>query len=200
MQLSPRTMRPRASQRCATTASSGAWLAPRVVLALGEAAHVRQAHIGSQATRGAIGRVLAAHDIDRGARTTRKLGSGHKRATRLRHGQRHVLAGIESGLDGLQRLGSVELRGYTVNEHAVPPASQRQKPAGASSAGRTSNTLSVMVAHGEDSGSRANPAPQKTPDEDALRPTPLRARWGTNLPADTRHTWVCGRRRSRDRR
>ena len=175
-------------------------LAPRIVLALGKTAHVRQAHISSKAARGAIGRVLAAHNVDRGARTARKLGGSHKRATRLRHGQRHVLARIEPGLDGLQRLGSVELRGYTVNEHAVPPASQRQKPAGASSAGRTSNTLSVMVAHGENSGSRANPAPQKTPDEDAFRPTPSRARWGTNLPADTRRTWVCGRRRSRDRR
>ena len=178
----------------------GRLLAPRIVLALGKTAHVRQAHVGGKAARGAIGRILATHNVDRRARTARKLGGRHKRAARLRHGQRHVLAGIESGLDGLQRLGSVELRGYTVNEHAVPPASQRQKPAGASSAGRTSNTLSVMVAHGEDSGSRANPAPQKTPDEDAFRPTPLRARWGTNLPADTRHTWVCGRRRSRDRR
>ena len=178
----------------------GRLLAPRIVLALGKAAHVRQANIGGQATRGAIGSVLAAHDIDRGTRTARKLGCRHKRATRLRHGQRHVLAGIESGLDGLQCLGSVELRGYTVNEHAVPPASQRQKPAGASSAGMRRISLPVMVAHGEDSGSRANPAPQKTPDEDAFRPTPLRARWGTNLPADTRHTWVCGRRRSRGQR
>ena len=178
----------------------GRLLAPRIVLALGEAAHVRQAHVGGKATSGAIGRILATHNVDRRARTARKLGGRHKRAARLRHSQRHVLAGIESGLDGLQGLGSVELRGYTVNEHAVPPASQRQKPAGASSAGRTSNTLSVMVAHGENSGSRANPAPQKTPDEDAFRPTPSRARWGTNLPADTRRTWVCGRRRSRDRR
>ena len=178
----------------------GRLLAPRVVLALGKAAHVRQAHIGGQTACSAIGRILATHNVDRGARATRKLGCRHKRATRLRHGQRHVLAGIEPGLDGLQCLGSVELRGYTVNEHAVPPALQRQKPAGASSAGRTSNTLSVMVAHGEDSGSRANLAPQKTPDEDAFRPTPLRARWGTNLPAGTRHTWVCGRRRSRDQR
>ena len=178
----------------------GRLLAPRVVLALGKAAHVRQAHIGGQTACGAIGRILAAHNVDRGARTTRKLGGGHKRSARLRHGQRHVLASIEPGLDGLQCLGSVELRGYTVNEHAVPPALQRQKPAGASSAGMRRISLPVMVAHGEDSGSRANPAPQKTPDEDAFRPTPLRARWGTNLPADTRHTWVCGRRRSRDRR
>ena len=178
----------------------GHLLAPRIILALRKTAYMRQAHVGGKATSGAIGRILATHNVDRGARAARKLSGRHKRATRLRHGQRHVLAGIESGLDGLQRLGSVELRGYTVNEHAVPPASQRQKPAGASSAGRTSNTLSVMVAHGEDSGSRANPAPQKTPDEDAFRPTPLRARWGTNLPADTRHTWVCGHRRSRDQR
>ena len=178
----------------------GRLLAPRIVLALGEAAHVRQPHIGGKAAGGTIGRVLAAHNVDRGARTARKLGCRHERAARLRHGQRHVLAGIEPGLDGLQRLGSVELRGYTMNEHAVPPASQRQKPAGASSAGRSSNSLPVMVAHGENSGSRANPAPQKTPDEDAFRPTPSRARWGTNLPADTRRTWVCGRRRSRDRR
>ena len=178
----------------------GRLLAPRIVLALGETAHMRQAHVGGKAARGAIGRVLAAHNVDRRARTPRKLGCRHKRSARLRHGQRHVLAGIESGLDGLQGLGSVELRGYTVNEHAVPPALQRQKPAEASSAGRTSNTLSVMVAHGENSGSRANPAPQKTPDEDAFRPTPLRARWGTNPPADTRHTWVCGHRRSRDQR
>ena len=118
-------------------------LAPRIVLALGKTAHVRQAHISSKAARGAIGRVLAAHNVDRGARTARKLGCRHKRATRLRHGQRHVLAGIESGLDSLQRLGSVELRGYTVNEHAVPPASQRQKPAGASSAGRSSKFINV---------------------------------------------------------
>ena len=178
----------------------GRLLAPRIVLALGEAAHVRQPHIGGKAAGGTIGRVLAAHNVDRGARTARKLGGSHKRATRLRHGQRHVLARIEPGLDGLQRLGSVELRGYTVNEHAVPPASQRQKPAGASSAGRTSNTLSVMVAHGENSGSRANPAPQKTPDEDAFRPTPSRARWGTNPPAGTRRTWAYGRRRSRGQR
>ena len=178
----------------------GRLLAPRIILALGETVHMRQAHVGGKATSGAIGRILATHNVDRRAWAARKLGGRHKRATRLRHGQRHVLAGIESGLDGLQRLGSVELRGYTVNEHAVPPASQRQKPAGTSSAGRTSNTLSVMVAHGEDSGSRANPAPQKTPDEDAFRPTPLRARWGTNPPADTRHTWVCGHRRSRDQR
>ena len=178
----------------------GRLLAPRVVLALGKAAHVRQAHIGGKATRGAIGCILATHDVDRRARAARKLGGGHKRSTRLRHGQRHVLARIEPGLDGLQRLGSVELRGYTVNEHAVPPALQRQKPAEASSAGRSSNSLPVMVAHGEDSSSSVRPAPQKTPDEDAFRPTPLRARWGTNLPADTRHTWVCGRRRSRDRR
>ena len=175
-------------------------LAPRIVLALRKTTHVRQAHVGGKATRGAIGRILAAHDIDRRARTARKLGGRHKRAARLRHSQRHVLASIEPGLDGLQGLGSVELRGYTVNEHAVPPALQRQKPAGASSAGMRRISLPVMVAHGEDSGSRANPAPQKTPDEDAFRPTPLRARWGTNLPADTRHTWVCGRRRSRDRR
>ena len=116
----------------------GRLLAPRVVLTLRKATHVRQAHIGGKAACGAIGRVLATHDVDRRTRATRKLGGGHKRAARLRHGQRHVLAGIESGLDGLQRLGSVELRGYTVNEHAVPPALQRQKPAGASSAGRTS--------------------------------------------------------------
>ena len=178
----------------------GRLLAPRIVLALGKTAHVCQTHVGGKAARGAIGRILAAHDIDRRARTARKLGGRHKRATRLRHGQRHVLAGIESGLDGLQCLGSVELRGYTVNEHAVPPALQRQKPAGASSAGMRRISLPVMVAHGEDSGSRANPAPQKTPDEDAFRPTPLRARWGTNLPADTRHTLVCGRRRSRGQR
>ena len=166
----------------------GRLFAPRIVLALGKAAHVCQAHVGGKATRGAISRILATHDIDRRARTTRKLGGRHKRAARLRHSQRHVLASIESGLDGLQCLGSVELRGYTVNEHAVPPALQRQKPAGASSAGRTSNTLSVMVTHGEDSGSRANPAPQKTPDENAFRPTPPRARWDTNPPADTRRT------------
>ena len=178
----------------------GRLLAPWVVLALGKTAHMCQAHVGGKAARGAIGRILAAHDIDRGARTARKLGCRHKRAARLRHGQRHVLAGIESGLDGLQRLGSVELRGYTVNEHAVPPASQRQKPAGASSAGRSSNSLPVMVAHEEDSSSSVRPAPQKTPDEDAFRPTPSHARWGTNLPADTRRTWVCGRRRSRDQR
>ena len=139
----------------------GRLLAPRVVLALGKAAHVRQAHIGGQTACGAIGRILATHDVDRGARTTRKLGGRHERATRLRHGQRHVLARIESGLDGLQCLGSVELRGYTVNEHAVPPALQRQKPAGASSAGRSSNSLPVMVAHGEDSSSSVRPAPQQ---------------------------------------
>ena len=139
----------------------GRLLTPRIVLALGEATHVRQAYVGGKAARGTICRVLAAHDVDRGARTARKLGGRHKRATRLRHGKRHVLAGIESGLDGLQRLGSVELRGYTVNEHAVPPASQRQKPAGASSAGRSSNSLPVMVAHGEDSSSSARPAPQQ---------------------------------------
>ena len=139
----------------------GRLLAPRVVLALGKAAHVRQAHIGGQTACGAIGRILATHDVDRGARTTRKLGGGHKRSARLRHGQRHVLASIEPGLDGLQCLGSVELRGYTVNEHAVPPASQRQKPAGASSAGRSSNSLPVMVAHGEDSSSSVRPAPQQ---------------------------------------
>ena len=166
----------------------GRLFAPRIVLALGKTAHMRQTHVGGKAARGAIGRVLAAHNVDRRARATRKLGGRHKRTARLRHGQRHILAGIESGLDGLQGLGSVELRGYTVNEHAVPPASQRQKPAGASSAGRTSNTLSVMVAHEEGSSSRANPAPQKTPDEDAFRPTPLRARWDTNPPAGTRRT------------
>ena len=121
----------------------GRLLAPRIVLALGKTAHVCQAHVSGKAARGAIGRVLTTYDIDRGARTARKLGGGHKRAARLRHGQRHVLAGIESGLDGLQGLGSVELRGYTVNEHAVPPASQRQKPAGASSAGRTSKFIDV---------------------------------------------------------
>ena len=178
----------------------GRLLAPRVVLALGKAAHARQAHIGGQTACGAVGGVLATHDVDRGARTTRKLGGRHERSARLRHGQRHVLASIEPGLDGLQRLGSVELRGYTVNEHTVPPALQRQKPAEASSAGRSSNSLPVMVTHGENSGSRANPAPQKTPDEDAFRPTPLRARWGTNLPADTRRTWAYGHRKSRDRR
>ena len=116
----------------------GRLLTPRIVLALGKATHMRQANIGGQAARGSVGRVLAAHDVDRGTRTARKLGSRHKRAARLRHGERYVLAGIESGLDGLQGLGSVELRGYTVNEHAVPPASQRQKPAEACSAGRTS--------------------------------------------------------------
>ena len=166
----------------------GRLFAPRVVLALGKAAHVRQAHIGGQTACGAIGRILTTHDVDRGARAARKLGGGHKRSTRLRHGQRHILARIEPGLDGLQRLGSVELRGYTVNEHAVPPALQRQKPAGASSAGMRRISLPVMVAHEGDSGSRANPAPQKTPDEDAFRPTPLRARWGKGLPADTRRT------------
>ncbi len=31
-------------------------------------------------------------------------------------------------------------------------------------------------------------------------PTPPRARWGTNPPAGTRRTWVCGRRRSRGQR
>ena len=98
---------------------------------------MRQAHVGGKAARGAISRILATHDIDRRARTARKLGGRHKRAARLRHSQRHILASIESGLDGLQCLGSVELRGYTVNEHAVPPALQRKKPAGASSAGRT---------------------------------------------------------------
>ena len=61
----------------------GRLLAPWIVLALGEAAHVCQAHIGRQAARGAIGSVLAAHDVDRGTWTTRKLGGGHKRATRL---------------------------------------------------------------------------------------------------------------------
>ena len=121
----------------------GRLLAPGVVLALGKTAHMRQAHVGGKAARSAIGRILATYDVDRGARTTCKLGGGHKRATRLRHSQRHVLAGIESGLDDLQRLGSVELRGYTVNEHAVPPALQRQKPAGASSAGRSSKFINV---------------------------------------------------------
>ena len=166
----------------------GRLLAPRVVLALGKTAHVCQTHVGGKAARGAIGRVLATHNVDRGTRAARKLSGRRKRTARLRHGQRHVLAGIESGLDSLQGLGSVELRGYTVNEHAVPPASQRQKPAEASSAGRTSKIIVVMVAHGEDSSPRASPAPQKTPDEDAFRPTPLRARWGTNLPAGTRRT------------
>ena len=143
----------------------GRLLAPWIVLALGEAAHVRQAHIGSQATRGAIGRVLAAHDIDRGARATRKLGGSHKRATRLRHGQRHVLAGIESSLDGLQRLGSVELRSYTVNEHAVPPASQRQKPAGASSAGRSSKIIACHGSAWRGLQLKRTPSPAtKTPD------------------------------------
>ena len=179
----------------------GRLLAPRVVLALGKAAHVRQAHIGGKATRGAIGCILATHDVDRRARAARKLGGGHKRSTRLRHGQRHVLARIEPGLDGLQRLGSVELRGYTVNEHAVPPALQRQKPAGASSAGRTSKIIACHGSAWRGLLLKRTPSPAtKTPDEDAFRPTPLRARWGTNLPADTRHTWVCGRRRSRDRR
>ena len=138
----------------------GRLLAPRVVLALGKAAHVRQPHIGGQAARSAIGRVLAAHNVDRRARTARKLGRRHKRATRLRHGQRHVLAGIESRLDGLQRLGSVELRGYTVNEHAVPPASQRQKPAGASSAGMRRISLPVMVTHEVGTPARAEQPPQ----------------------------------------
>ena len=144
-------------------------LAPRIVLALGKTAHVRQAHISSKAARGAIGRVLAAHNVDRGARTARKLGCRHKRATRLRHGQRHVLAGIESGLDSLQRLGSVELRGYTVNEHAVPPALQRQKPAGASSAGRTSK---ITACHGSAWRGlllKRTPSPAtKTPDRTGL--------------------------------
>ena len=138
----------------------GRLLAPRVVLALGKAAHMRQTHIGGQTARGAIGRILATHDVDRGARTTRKLGGGHKRSARLRHGQRHVLASIEPGLDGLQRLGSVELRGYTVNEHAVPPASQRQKPAGASSAGMRRISLPVMVTHEVGTPARAEQLPQ----------------------------------------
>ena len=146
----------------------GRLLAPRVVLALGKAAHVRQAHVGGQTACGTIGRILATHNVDRGARTTRELGGRHKCSARLRHGQRHVLARIEPGLDGLQRLGGVELRGYTVNEHAVPPALQRQKPAEASSAGRSSNSLPVMVAHGEDSSSSVRPAPQKTPDRTGL--------------------------------
>ena len=63
---------------------------------------MRKAHVGGKAARGAIGRVLAAHNVDRRSRTARKLGGRHKRTARLRHGQRHVLAGIESGLDGLQ--------------------------------------------------------------------------------------------------
>ena len=139
----------------------GRLLAPGVVLALGKTAHMRQAHVGGKATSGAIGRILATHDVDRGARTTCKLGGRHKRSARLRHGQRHILARIEPGLDDLQRLGSVELRGYTVNEHAVPPALQRQKPAEASSTGRSSNSLPVMVAHGGDSSSGVRPAPQQ---------------------------------------
>ena len=138
----------------------GRLLAPWIVFALGKAAHMRQTHIGGQAARGAIGRVLAAHDVDRGTRTARKLSCRHERAARLRHGQRHVLAGIESGLDGLQRLGSVELCGYTVNEHAVPPASQRQKPAGASSAGMRRISLPVMVAHEMDTPAHAKQLPQ----------------------------------------
>ena len=163
-----------ASQRLAALRHHGVvgrLLAPRVVLALGKAAHVRQAHIGGQTACGAIGRILATHDVDRGARTTRKLGGGHKRSARLRHGQRHVLTRIESGLDGLQGLGSVELRGYTVNEHAVPPALQRQKPAEASSAGRSSNSLSVMVAHGGDSSSGVRPAPQQKRQTELNSPT-----------------------------
>ena len=91
---------------------------------------MRQTHIGGQAARGAIGRVLAAHDVDRGTRTARKLSCRHERAARLRHGQRHVLAGIESGLDGLQCLGSVELRGYTVNEHVVLRHRNAKSPPG----------------------------------------------------------------------
>ena len=143
----------------------GRLLAPRVVLALGKATHVRQAHIGGQATSGAIGRILATHDIDRGTRTTRKLGGGHKRAARLRHSQRHVLAGIEPGLDGLQGLGSVELRGYTVNEHAVPPALQRQKPAGASSAGRSSKIIACHGSAWRGLQLKRTPSPAtKTPD------------------------------------
>lgn len=138
----------------------GRLLAPRIVLTLGKAAHVRQAHIGGKAARDAISRILAAHNVDRRARAARKLGGRHKRAARLRHSQRHVLAGIESGLDGLQCLGSVELRGYTVNEHAVPPALQRQKPAGASSAGRTSKVLIIMVAHEVDTPAHAKQLPQ----------------------------------------
>ena len=121
---------------------------------------MRQAHVGGKAARGAISRILATHDIDRRARTARKLGGRHKRAARLRHSQRHVLASIESGLDGLQCLGSVELSGYTVNEHAVPPALQRQKPAGASSAGMRRISLPVMVAHEMDTPAHAKQLPQ----------------------------------------
>ena len=61
----------------------GRLLAPRIVLALGEAAHVRQPHIGGKAAGGTIGRVLAAHNVDCRPRTARKLGGRHKRATRL---------------------------------------------------------------------------------------------------------------------
>lgn len=153
---------------------------------------MRQPHIGGKAAGGTIGRVLAAHNVDRGARTARKLGGSHKRATRLRHGQRHVLAGIEPGLDGLQRLGSVELRGYTVNEHAVPPASQRQKPAGASSAGRSSNSLPVMVAHGEDSSSSVRPAPQQKRQTDEP-PGAIRVSYTPSLVVDTHFKQCEGR-------
>ena len=139
----------------------GRLLAPGVILALGKPAHVRQAHVGGKAARGTVGCVLATYDVNRGARAARKLGGRHKRAARLRHGKRHVLAGIESGLDGLQRLGSVELRGYTVNEHAVPPASLRQKPAGASSAGIRRISIVAMVAYGAGSNPRRQQSRKK---------------------------------------
>lgn len=169
MQLSPRTMRPRASQRCATTASSGAWARAR----------------GSPCARESDTRAPGPHRRPNCVRHDRphprhsqrrpsgadgaQTGGRHKRSARLRHGQRHVLARIEPGLDGLQCLGSVELRGYTVNEHAVPPASQRQKARRGKLGGYAAD---FVVCHGSAWRGlqlRRTPSPAtKTPDRTEL--------------------------------
>lgn len=75
MQLSPRTMRPERLAALGHHGVVGACSRQGLSLRSGKRAHVRQAHIGGQTACGAIGRILATHDVDRGARTPRKLAA-----------------------------------------------------------------------------------------------------------------------------
>ena len=80
-----------------------------------------KANVGDKRAHGAVRRVLAGNDVDRGTRTTRKLSRHHQRAAGLRDGKRGVLAPIERRLDNLGAFSGIQLCGNTMDEQGLSP-------------------------------------------------------------------------------
>ena len=90
---------------------------PRVLAALGEAAHVAGSEPGCQRAGGTVGGLLARDDVDAGARAARPEGGEHELARALRDREVRVLSPIE-GADQRPELGCREqLVGNAVDEH-----------------------------------------------------------------------------------